>query len=298
MDLKDRLGGVIPAIITPFVEGGRQVDFTWMERHLTFLREAGVQGVLACGTTGEGPSLGLAERKQVIDACLENRGVMSVMAGTGCPSLTDTLKLSRYAVERGADVLLVVPPFYFKNPSEEGLAAYYRALLRALPAQARLALYNIPSFSAVEVTDGLLDQLSADFPQQVIGVKDSSGSLERTLAYIERHPRLATWAGDEGTAAAALRAGAFGVISALANVFPEIILDLWRAHQRGEDLARCDASIQRLKQAVRAHSPPVAVKCLLEGMRGFPPTYVRPPLMDLSSEGKASLARDVRAALA
>ncbi len=297
MDISDRLGGIIPAVVTPFGEGGGQTDFKWMERHLTFLREAGVHGVLACGTTGEGPSLGLSERKEVIDTCLENRGTMAVMAGTGCASLTDTVELSRYAVERGVDAVLVVPPFYFKNPSEEGLAAYYRALLRALPAQARLALYNIPGFSAVEVTDGLLDQLSADFPQQVSGIKDSSGSLERTLAYIERHPRLATWAGDEGTAAAALKGGACGVISALANVFPDVMLDLWRAHQRGEELGRYDASIQRLKHAVGRHSPPVAAKSLLEGVHGFPPSSVRPPLVDLTPDEKAHLVRDVGAAL-
>ena len=296
MDVRDSLGGVIPAVVTPFGEDGR-IDVTWMERHLSFLREAGVHGILACGTTGEGPSLGLSERKQVIDVCLQNRGAMAVMAGTGCASLTDTVELSCHAVERGADVLLVVPPFYFKNPSEEGLVQYYRALLRALPTQARLALYNIPGFSAVEVTDSLLYRLSFDFPQQVAGVKDSSGSAERTLAYIERHPQLTIWAGNEGTAAAALRGGACGVISALANAFPDVMLNLWRARQRGEDLAPWDASIQRLQQATRGHSPAAAAKCLLAAVHGFPATHVRPPLVDLTPEERPRLVEAVRAAL-
>ena len=148
------LKGVIPATITPFTKGGAKVDLEWIPRHLEYLCQRGVDGILPLGTAGEGPSLSLSEKKLVIDKVMETRGHLAVMVGTGCAALPETVEISRYALEKGADAVLVVPPFYFKDIAQPGLREYYRAVFQVLPSDAKVVLYNIPSLSGVEISRG------------------------------------------------------------------------------------------------------------------------------------------------
>ncbi len=103
------------ASLTPFTSPTGGVDHEWIPRHLRWLESHGVDGVVPCGTTGEGPSLSVAERQAVIDTVLAHRGGLRVIPGTGCAALPDTIALTSYAIERGADAALVLPPFYFKK---------------------------------------------------------------------------------------------------------------------------------------------------------------------------------------
>lgn len=136
--------GVIVATVTPFTEGGREVDLDWIPTHLEYLRKNGADAVLITGTNGEGPSLSLAERRSIIDTVLANRGGLGVMVDTGCSALPDTIEISQYALDQGADAVLIVPPFYFKGLSDEGLIEYYGAIFDALPSDGKVTLYNIP----------------------------------------------------------------------------------------------------------------------------------------------------------
>jgi 4-hydroxy-tetrahydrodipicolinate synthase len=169
----------VPATVTPFKKGGLELDPDWVPQHLAYLEKRGADGVLALGTNGEGPSLSQEERRQVIDAVLRARGGLRVFVGTGCASLTDTIAISRYALDKGADAVMVVPPFYFKEPAPEGLIAYYDAVFRALPREGKVILYNIPSYSGVEIVDGLVDALAERYAEQLLGIKDTSGDLRR-----------------------------------------------------------------------------------------------------------------------
>ena len=128
------------ASVTPFVSNTGSVDHAWIPRHLRWMEANGVDGVVPCGTTGEGPSLGVAERMAVIDTVLANRGRLKVIPGTGCAALPEAIALSRYAIERGADAALVLPPFYFKGMSDGGLLAFFRAVCGALPAGGKVLL--------------------------------------------------------------------------------------------------------------------------------------------------------------
>lgn len=153
--------GIISAMLTPFTSDVGPVDYEWLPGYLQFLADGGLHGVLALGTTGEGPSMSVAERIRTLEIILKHRGELSVIAGTGCAALTDTIALSRAAIELGVDAILVMPPFYIKQPSETGILAYFRALCDALPAEARVMLYHIPQVTGVPITttiiDGLLD---------------------------------------------------------------------------------------------------------------------------------------------
>lgn len=284
------LTGVFPAIVTPFTQGGREVDFDWMARHLAYLRRRGADGVLALGTNGEGPSLSLAERKQVVDAVIGGRRDhgLAVMVGSGCAALPETVELSNYALERGADAILIVPPFYFKDISDEGLLAYYASVLAELPPGARVFLYNIPKFSGVAISHALLDGLLERFPDRLAGVKDTSGQLATLQGYLQRYPSLSVFSGSDGLVAEGHRLGAVGCISAIANVFPDLMEAAAKASSQQERDA-AQAAISRVRDLAHGYPTPSVLKHLLRIVDGLPQTYVRPPLRDLTPEETAEL---------
>ena len=285
---------VVPAIVTPFSEGGDRLLLDWFPQHLAWVEHRGADGVLALGTNGEGVSLSLQERKDVIDAVLTHRGRLGAMFGTGCASLPETVDLSRYAIERGADAVLVVPPFYFKEIAPQGLIAYYHALLSSLPPARKLLLYNIPDASGVEVADELVDALIERFPERLLGIKDSSGKLERTRRYLQRYPQLVIYNGGDGNVGEAATSGAFGAISAVANVFPDRIAGVLQAHASGGDVAAAQAEVTRIREMLERFPSHSAIKHLLRLVAGLPLSYVRPPLRDLTSDEAEALSRQLR----
>jgi 4-hydroxy-tetrahydrodipicolinate synthase len=289
------LAGTFPAIVTPFTPGGRDVELDWMGGHLAYLRRRGADGVLALGTNGEGPSLSLSERKQVIDAVIRQRPDpgLAVMVGSGCAAAPETVELSNYALERGADALLIVPPFYFKSISDEGLLAYYQSVLAALPAGARVYLYNIPKFSGVPITHPVLDGLLQSFPDRLAGLKDTSGELSTLEGYLQRYPSLSVFSGSDGLAAEGYRLGAVGCISGVANVFPDLMGAPAKARSEQEREA-AQAAIDRVRGLTHGYPTPSVLKHLLRIVASLPQTYVRPPLRDLTPQEASELERKTR----
>jgi 4-hydroxy-tetrahydrodipicolinate synthase len=287
------LSGTFPAAVTPFAEGGGRIDLDWIAGHLAYLERRGADGVLSLGTNGEGPSLTLAERKQATDAVLRHKGGLAVMIGSGCAALPDTIEASNYALERGADAVLIVPPFYFKAISPEGLSAYYDAVFAALPSGRRVFLYNIPSFSGVEITTALVDHLLDRFPDKLAGVKDTSGNLETLREFVIRYESLSVFSGADGLAAEGHRLGAAGCISGAGNVFPDLMAAPRKAHS-DEERTEAQAAIDRVRGLVKDYPEPSVMKHLLRIVAGLPQTYVRPPLRDLTPAEAAELERRVK----
>jgi 4-hydroxy-tetrahydrodipicolinate synthase len=284
---------IVPAAVTPFSEGGDRLRLEWIPEHLAYLERRGADGVLTLGTNGEGPSLTLRERKDTIDTVLARRGRLRTFVGTGCASLPETIELSRYAIERGADAALVVPPFYFKQIDPQGLIAYYGSLLDALSPVRKVILYNIPDVSGVEISDELVDALVERHPERLLGVKDTSGSLERTRRYVERYPQLVVYSGGDRSLAGALEAGVHGAISGGANVLPDRFAAVISAHDAGEDVAALQAGVDSIHEAIRGLPSHSAIKHLLHLVAGLPLTYVRPPLRDLTPDEVDVLSRRV-----
>ena len=284
---------IVPAAVTPFSDGGAELRLDFIPQHLAYLEHRGADGLLTLGTNGEGVSLSLDERRTVIDAVLTHRGGLRVFAGTGCAALPDTIDLSRYALERGADAVMIVPPFYFKGVDDAGLINYYAALLDALPRQRSVILYNIPSVSAVEITDGLVDGLLEHYADRLLGIKDSSGDIERTRRYVNRYPQLAVYNGNDGDLAGAAELDVAGAISAVANVFPDLIAWVFRAHETKGDVAGAQAQIAQVRELLVRFPSHSAIKHLLHLIAGLPLTHVRPPLRDLTADEASALARAV-----
>jgi len=280
------------AILTPLDQNGR-LALEMMPALLEFQRAAGIDGVVVCGTNGEGTSLSVAERMKTLDVVMEHRGSLSVIAGTGATSVMDAIELTRHAAERGVEASLLLPPFFFKQPPVEGLAAYFLPILDEIDLP--LLLYNIPQMTAVPITDPLLARL-ADHPR-LAGIKDSAGDWTRTHELITKYPHLKTFAGSEYAAAKCLRAGGAGCISGGANAFPELLVAVRSAFQSG-DASATDAAQSRLEEMLNilVRYPFVGASKSVLAHRGFPRMGVRPTLVSLSPTQEDAMIGEFKAA--
>ena len=283
------------ASLTPFTSPTGDVDHEWIPKHLRWLEANGADGVVPCGTTGEGPSLGLNERKAVIDTVLKNRGKLRVIAGTGCVALPETIEATRYALERGADAALVIPPYYFKNPSDAGLLAFYRAVCDALPAGGKIMLYHIPPVSQIAIPATVIAGLLESHPDAIYGLKDSGGDGDHTAMLLERFPQLKIFTGGAPLLGRALADGAAGGIFALANAFPREMRAIIDAHQSGGDVAGAQRRVAALSDTLKQHGAIPSLKAALPHLADLPPSSPRAPLMPLADAAAEALVAQMRA---
>jgi 4-hydroxy-tetrahydrodipicolinate synthase len=278
-----RTRGVLAPVVTPFMRDLRP-DAGRLARHCRWLITQDV-GLAVFGTNSEANSLSVPEKHALLDALAE-AGVPTarMMPGTGCCALPDTVELTRHAVELDCAGVLMLPPFYYKNVSDDGLfASYAEVIERVADARLRIYLYHIPPVSQVPISLSLIERLLDRYPGAIAGIKDSSGNWDNTRAMLERfQPRgFDVFAGSETFLLATLRAGGAGCISATANVNPGAIARLaseWQA-------ADADAQ-QRALDAVRAafqKQPMIpALKAAVAHWSGDPQwADVRPPLCRL-----------------
>jgi 4-hydroxy-tetrahydrodipicolinate synthase len=264
------LEGVVPAILTPFRGGA--VDLGLLDEHLHWLAERGIGCVNAMGTTGEGPSLSLAERKTLVERVAA--GPTDFIAGTGCTNLPETIELSLHALAHGARGVLVVPPTYY---DADDLLGWYGALFDALPVDARVFLYHIPRFSH-PIPDATVRELHRRYGPLLAGIKDSSGDLEHTVGWLRAFPDLTIAAGDDSTATAFGRAGGSAVITATANVVPVEVAAALAGDEKAQGYV---AAVRSLAMSVPREA---ALKLLLHLVGGIERAEVRPPLAELTAE--------------
>lgn len=281
---RDVFQGIVPALLTPFTEGGGAVLPEKLAAHLRFLEQHHADGVLALGTNGEFSALSMDEKRLVCDTVIEHRGGMYAIVGVNVCALPDAIALAHHAEAGGADALLVAPPFYFPNVRLDGLLAYYRAIFDTVTIP--IFLYNIPSFTKIAISDELLQALS-EYPH-LTGVKDTSFDLDTTRHYVETFPALRIYAGSDTHCAAAAAFGAVGNISASANVIPDWMGEARRLALAGADHAAAQERVDAFHAACNAYPPRAALKHLLE-CRGGPGSDVRPPLSSVTPADRAAL---------
>jgi 4-hydroxy-tetrahydrodipicolinate synthase len=245
------LGGVWCATLTPLDADGRP-DHARLAAHVQRLFAAGVDGIALFGTTGEGQSLSVAERLAGLEALLD-AGVepTRILAGTGCAALPETIELTRHAVACGCAGALVLPPFFFKDVSDDGVyASYARVIDGVADARLRLFIYHIPQVSEVPIADVVIARIAAAYPTLLAGIKDSECNLEHSLRLIASFPNLAIYVGFEPHLPAALAAGGAGTICGVANLYPRLIRRLFDralAPDHRDDLARVERFVASLE---------------------------------------------------
>lgn len=276
----------LSAALTLPVDAAGGIDGARLGAHARRCLDNGCDSVTIFGTTGEGASLGLAERAGAL-AALAAAGIAGrdVVAGIAAASVEEATAQARAALDFGCRALLVAPPFYFKGVSDDGLHAWFAQLFAGLGAGAgKVILYNIPSVTQVPVSVALVGRLRAAFPQVVIGVKDSSGDWGYTQALLAAHRDLAILIGDERHLAAGVRLGGQGAISGLANVCAQALVPMVR---EGRD----QAGVSRLVEEVLRYPVTPAVKALVAHRTGDPAWLrVRPPLVAVGARDAARLA--------
>jgi 4-hydroxy-tetrahydrodipicolinate synthase len=279
-----QLEGVYAASITPFDFEGVPALHA-LAPHLQRLQAGGCHGVLLLGTTGEGPSLGVEERLAVIRAGVAERGNLKVLAGTGAASLTDAAAMTSGAFDAGVDGVVIVPPFYYQDTSLEGLFAfYYEVITRAVPSDGAVFLYHIPNVSGVPIQFELIRRLRDQFPDQVIGIKDSSGNIEHARRLCAEFPDLTVFVGDDHLLADALEAGACGSITALTNIFPGLVRAVYDAFRANQPTDEAQGRLSAASDGLQGLPLSAAVKAILFVTNLLPNDYVRPPLRRLSPD--------------
>ncbi len=278
------LTGAFAPVVTPF-HADLTPDAPRFLAHCEWLLSQGV-GLAPFGTNSEANSLGLSERMALLDLLVDNGlDTRRMLPGTGCCSLPETVALTRHAVERGCAGVLMLPPFFYKGISDDGLYDYYaRVIEQVADARLRLYLYHIPALSGVPITLPVIERLLRDYPQTVAGVKDSSGDWNNLNAMLDAFPGFGIFPASESLVSRAAARGAKGCISATVNINPQTIGRLCREWADGSG-----AALQAQADAVRAivQSFPMipALKAVLASHRDDPSwSRLRPPLSLLSGE--------------
>lgn len=213
--------GLFCALSTP-LDGDGRIDGDAFRAHAARLLAEGCDGIAPFGTTGEGPSFSAAERKAGLEALLQQGIATSrIVAGAGAAAASDAIDLGRHALSLGVTRLLMLPPFYFKDLTDEELyGAYARIIDGIRDARLRLVLYHIPQVTQVPLTQGAIARLRAGYQTIVAGIKDSTGDIDHTLRLIRRFPDIRVFCGAEQHLPAVLQAGGAGTICGLANLIP------------------------------------------------------------------------------
>lgn len=268
-------------MLTPF-DDDLAVDHARLGELCTTLVADGCHGLALLGTTSETASLSVSERRAVLATALRS-GIPGdkLTCGTGACALTDAVELTRDAVASGCRAVMIVPPFYFKDVSDEGCFRSVAEIIeRTADDRLRVVLYNIPALSGVTYTHAVVRRLVEAFGPVVIGIKDSSGDPMTTLKYTRAFRDLAVLAGTEGYLVAALKSGAAGCVTATANLRPAPIRALIDAPDAA-DVRERQAEITAFRAALeRDVDIIVALKRELAARTGHAAwARVRPPLV-------------------
>jgi len=288
--------GLIAPILTPFNDDLSVATDLYVE-HAKRLFDQGCAGIAPFGTTGEALSVGIDERIAAI-ASLIDGGIdpARMIPGTGLSNVADTARLSRACIDMGCAGVMTLPPFYYKTVTEDALYRYFEQLIAAIGPDARIYLYHIPPIAIVGIPPTLAARLHSDFPDQIIGIKDSSGDWDNTRKLLDIEDMI-VYPGSELPLLDALPLGAPGCISATANLNAGDISKVISLYQQG-DAAGAEAlheDVKRFRLTVQDYGPIPAQKRMLAIATGDARwASVRPPLTAMTDAAGRELAAKLK----
>jgi 4-hydroxy-tetrahydrodipicolinate synthase len=294
----ERIYGVLSPVVTPF-DGELRPDANRLIQRCRWLLQQGV-GLAVFGTNSEANSMSVAEKITLLDRLVAaglppNR----MMPGTGCCAFTDTVELTRHAVHLGCAGVLMLPPFYYKGVSDEGLfRSYAEVIERVGERRLRIYLYHIPPVAQVPISLALIERLLKAYPGIIAGIKDSSGDWNNTRAMLEQfQPHgFDVFSGSEAFLLATLRGGGVGCITAIGNVNPGPIARLARSW-RQPDADTQQAALNTIRNVFQQFPMIPALKAAIARYSDDPAwVTVRPPLVELDQAQRDALAQALRSA--
>ena len=289
------LRGVLSPVVTPF-DAELSPDADRLARQCSWLLENDV-GLAVFGTNSEANSLSVAEKMSLLES-LQQAGLPMerMMPGTGCCSLSDSVELTKHAVDLGCSGVLMLPPFYYKGISDEGLFRNFSEVINRIGDQRlKIYLYHIPRVSQVPISLDLIARLLESYPVSIAGVKDSSGDWQNTQAMLEQfQPEgFDVFAGSETFLLATLRGGGVGCVSATANVNPGPISRLARDWQN-QDADQQQRELDAVRSIFQAYPMIPALKTAIAHFGRNPEWLrVRPPLVELDAQQSTALLKSL-----
>src|SRR6266480_470926 len=299
-----RIRGVLAPVVTPF-KADLSPDRDRFIAHCQWLLSQN-SGLAAFGTTSEANSLSAKERMTLLDV-LVGAGIdpSRMMPGTGCCSIIETIDLTAHAIRHGCAGVLMLPPFYYKDVSEEGLYRYFSEVVQRVgDARLKIYVYHIPSVAIVSVTPRLIERLLKAYPNAIAGMKDSSGDWNNTKTFLEAFADngFDVFVGSESFLLANMRNGGAGTISATANVNPAAIHELYNvasAVSADVDLQPQQAQLNVVREVFSSRKFSSMIAALKQAIAIYAndPEWarVRPPLIELTTEEVNSLAAESKA---
>jgi 4-hydroxy-tetrahydrodipicolinate synthase len=298
-----RIRGVLAPVVTPF-KADLSPDCKRFIRHSEWLLSQNC-GLAVFGTNSEANSMAAEERSTLLDA-LVTAGIdpSRMMPGTGCCSMTETVELTKHALKHGCAGVLMLPPFYYKDVSEEGLYRYFSEVVQRVgDTRLKIYLYHIPSVAIVGITPKLVERLLKAFPKAIGGMKDSSGDWNNTKIFLNAFAQngFDVFVGSESFLLANMRNGGVGTISATANVNPAAIHKLYKQWNTADDADDADQQQSKLnvvRDVFSSRKFPSMIAALKQAIaiyRNDPEwTRVRPPLVALTKEQAKLLAAELK----
>lgn len=299
------LAGVYAAAVTPLrpaapagEAGESTLDLESLPDLVHFLASRGCHGIVLFGTTGEGPSFSPRERESLMRATCAVRDELPdfrLIAGTGTPSLSESIELTQLAFDLGYDAALVVPPYYFRTATDDGLFHWFSELIRkAVPGDGYILGYHFPRVAGIGFSLDLLARLKDAFPVQFAGIKDSShdADLARDLGQLFGYD-LVVLTGTDSYLPLAMQNQAAGCITAPANILSPDLRQIWDGMRAGQDVSQAQGRVEQQRHILEKYPPfPPALKVLLHRLYGFPRWPVKPPLVDMAPDAQDRLVEE------
>jgi 4-hydroxy-tetrahydrodipicolinate synthase len=291
------LAGVFAAVATP-LDDHLAPDVGRLLGHGRRLLAHGCDGLAVLGTTGEANGFSVDERLRLLEA-LGASGIPGekLLPGTGCCAVPDTIRLTKAALAIGAAGVLVLPPFYYKSVSDDGLFAAYAQVIEGVgDSRLRLYLYHFPQMAGVGLSEALIGRLLERYPGTVVGLKDSSGDLANMTRLAQAFPQLAVFSGSDELLLDLLAAGGAGCITAVCNIASPLAARVFQAHRRGDAEAAHAPQVRltAVRRAIQAYPQIAALKAALARITGDEGWLrLRPPLVALNRDEGDRLGRDL-----
>ena len=286
--------GVLVPVLTPFTQSGAP-DAGRFIAFCRWLLSEGADGLAIFGTTSEANSMAAGERMELLDRLIA-AGIPAakLMPGAGACSMTEAATLIRHALGHGVGGVLLLPPFYYKGMNDDGLFAFFAGVIDRVGSSAlRIFLYHIPPQTVLGLSLALVGRLIKAYPQTVIGLKDSSGDWNNTVALLDAFPDFAVFPGSEVFLLDGLRKGGVGCITATGNVkVPGIrkVYENWRTPQADA----LQAEITNVRKTIQAYPMVPALKRIVAHFHHDPEwAAVRPPMVPLTEAQSAALIGDL-----
>jgi 4-hydroxy-tetrahydrodipicolinate synthase len=295
-DMNDhRITGVFSAAATPLHADGSP-DLGLFTAHCRRLLDEGCHGVALLGTTGEANSFSSAERRTILEAALK-AGIAAdaLLPGTGVVAIPETVELTRHALSLGVTRVVMLPPFYYKGVSDDGLfAAYSQVLDQVADSRLQVILYHIPQVSGVPLSRALIGRLIEAYPETVVGIKESAGDFNNMQAIIAAYPGFSVLAGADPLLLPLLKAGGAGCITATSNLVADSLRTVYdHVHDEGR-AADVDAAQERINAYRTLSNSYVQIPTIkaMVGLKSGTPSWnrTRAPLMPISEKDYAALS--------